>query len=75
MHLFALYFYPKFSNSNGPFMEKIIVNNNKIPLHQMCKGIPVIVCDPVGIRTPNLLGRNEVHYPVVLQGQNKAANI
>tara|TARA_B100000809_G_scaffold264093_1_gene318988 strand:- start:797 stop:955 length:159 start_codon:yes stop_codon:yes gene_type:complete len=31
--------------------------------------------DPVGIRTPNLLGRNEVQYPVMLQGQNLSLQI
>lgn len=27
------------------------------------------ICEPEGIRTPNLLIRNQVHYPVMLQVQ------
>ena len=36
----------------------------------MYKCISLNICEPEGIRTPNLLIRNQVHYPVMLQVQS-----
>ena len=30
-------------------------------------------CDSEGIRTPNLLGRNQVHYPIMLRNHHSFA--
>jgi hypothetical protein len=32
-------------------------------------------CDPEGTRTPNLLGRNQVLYPIKLRNQNSALSV
>ena len=45
------------------------MENKKAP--QSLKGLFNIICDREGIRTPNLLIRSEVLYPVKLRNHSK----
>ncbi len=38
-----------------------------MPKLLICKNSGILLRDTGGIRTPNLLGRNQRHYPIVLR--------